>query len=1004
MSDLGDLSLYIRDNVKGKKASLADFSWLTDVDAEGKVLPHQNLDSVPELEAQWKMLSEEDKYRLSPENRRPSKPTTPFWSERPVARVSRDEVVTHVRSLLHQKVEPKSVIASLSRTFDKDTLRSHRQDILSEFDHRGLLGHVYVDASLFPKCASGKGQDEVRTKNASALFVLAKEDCHSCRWASPETGSCQRFQKTLIASTEDILYSPELVSYYKGLAASQGVVVKELEQKYAHDLKGLVQKYNQAKASDKASVGFKPVQADPSSKVSSEEAKARLKAAKATRAEIGNYRVDRKVASFKSKMLRQAHSRDLVDQIKSDPMLESLKKDLYLEGSLYADMSVFATEKEAKEYLSQNPTILPYNRPGQEDSLQTFSLKNREAVSQIVHRYALQKMGPGYDQNKMAKLANRLFLESDENLRRFAQRVYSQPLPEKLAQYNNLSHVVYDPTRGLTASEAQRSLREFEALREVAVDSRKLKTQKVLLTRMAFGKVDQDMRDRIEGEDMPHLKDHLGMQGEAYLITEGFSSKEVMAMCKAKPSLKNLPHLTFDQARDYVRSEDFQETLWNRYAKVSKTSEKGRQVKASFGNRMASLSTQDLMTFASLTFTKEIPPELSVYQAHGQGFQVKAEDISSFLKKLRNQGPPEKVIKSLGDYVSQPGGKNLLAFTVHHFGAEAVKSVYFSKTKNASDIESFKKDIVARVTDPAFQPDSLKSGIILPSFYQSKMGRWLRNQVMSGVSQDELSRKLASSYSEEDLVLHAPMILAFRQEMGLMGSVYVDSASYSQCDMGKRATKATVTHVVASEKCQDCVHNRQGSCLVYGRDLKAKAQYGREEFEALVHYRIASGEISSKDAEFLLSLDSQGREWLRKASTYVPSKEVRKGTQRETAFYGDVLTQSSREKKSFELLTEAKSLISQGVTGKDLRTKLASSYSKDVMAMSRIYLDQLEESLTFDMSKHVSAETLNAPTENLYMEQFGLSTVAGATLNFDLNPEASDDSEVKIDYSYKKPE
>ena len=73
MADLGDIGAVLEEE------PASNLDWL-DVDEadyrEQDTLPKQNLDAVPELEAQWKELTDADKYRLSPENRTPDNPNT----------------------------------------------------------------------------------------------------------------------------------------------------------------------------------------------------------------------------------------------------------------------------------------------------------------------------------------------------------------------------------------------------------------------------------------------------------------------------------------------------------------------------------------------------------------------------------------------------------------------------------------------------------------------------------------------------------------------------------------------------------------------------------------------------------------------------------------------------------------------------------------------------------------------------------------------------------------
>jgi hypothetical protein len=219
MSDLGDLDEILKDRM------LADLDWL-DVDKDTyramEKLPQQNLDAVPELEEQWKHMSDGDMFRLSPENREVRDAKSPFWSERTTPGDLDEEKELEILArfsadALQKGAKVSSIIRYIQKKFTPRTIRRAARTVLpAVFKENGLLGNVYVDSALIPDCNSGK-----TTKNASigktAKYVKAKPECEGCVFN--KGGRCSALKKELV---HKIQYDEDLWGHYKGLFEAQG--------------------------------------------------------------------------------------------------------------------------------------------------------------------------------------------------------------------------------------------------------------------------------------------------------------------------------------------------------------------------------------------------------------------------------------------------------------------------------------------------------------------------------------------------------------------------------------------------------------------------------------------------------------------------------------------------------------------------------------------------------------------------------------------------------------
>lgn len=1021
MSDLGDLTDFILDgSTEGETDStLSDLEWLyPDIDEYRKTqpLPRQNLDAIPELEESWGYLTDADRFRLSPENRRPANPNTPFWSERPQPGLTTEARVSALEDFLRRQLQ-NGVVASqalklVKKNFDADSIRMASPQIKSALSERGLIGHVYVDHSLLPD-SGRKTQDHVRQKNASAKYLLVEDGYQGSSWV--DNNRCGKFEKRLIFKVDDIDYTPELWEHYKSRALAQG---KDLSGITADmSIKEKIRAANLAPLLKQTGIDGKPIQKDFAQDVTSQAARTSLSETEIVREKAENRVLTDKIQIFAHRMLHEAHGPEIRDALMSDADLETLKPHMYLMGHLYADLSYFGDRESAQAYLKAHPSVIPYGSPGSSKTAsEAPSLGSKEMVSQIVYRYALQQFGPQHDEALLAKLANRLFKMEPSKLRRFAYSVYSKPVPEAVREYDRISPVVYDPTQGVSAKVAHRALKRASIERIVADDPKVAREKKAFLMVMALGQRSDDLYDTIASKGYDDVLQHWNLQGSQYLLTDGFTDQEVATLTRKRASLKHLPHVTTETLPSLMKDTDFRTTLFKRYAALEKG--EGRKVQASFAKRFASFSSGDLLEFANAVYGQTARKEATLYDVRNQktqdnldveagkrymeaevnlnrkSYTPTAQDISDF-KRRSLDVEQVRVARDLAFYAKQPGGKKVVGMMAARFTPEVVANVYFpnhsasSQIRNATALKAHEDLIVATVTDPKFKPLGLKESTVMPEFFSVQLGRWLRDDIASGITGEKLSEKIATSLTRAEILANAPLILSLREEEGLLGRAYLRADAYKDCREGARAAKASAKQIVKASKCDGCMYNRDGSCLLYSRDLKAAPVYDTETFRAAMTHRISQGQLTKEDAQLLMSMNDSAKELTRKAHTMRSQNHTRLAEKRYEGHYGSVMDQGKVEKQVVAMLQKARTLILDGSSKEDMLVSLSGEFGSRVVKMGSVYLDQVYDRTTSSIEDHVNPTHIHAPTgiDQMFDLELTASQVSNPYETLDLGEE-----------------
>ena len=198
MADLGDISNFLQDG------NVSNLDWLDVDEAEYRkteILPKQNLDIAPDLEAVWDR-EDGSGAKLVPNRAEGPRTMGDLSVNHGLLRAKPEDVRKVARLAIMQSDDTAKFRDALVKRFDPDSLQAARPVLAATLAERGLLGRFYIDASDFPNCANGASQpiEFVKRFAAEAKYVFAKTACSGCvhSHASPTGGcNCAMFHKEI---------------------------------------------------------------------------------------------------------------------------------------------------------------------------------------------------------------------------------------------------------------------------------------------------------------------------------------------------------------------------------------------------------------------------------------------------------------------------------------------------------------------------------------------------------------------------------------------------------------------------------------------------------------------------------------------------------------------------------------------------------------------------------------------------------------------------------------
>lgn len=205
--NLGDINSVLHNQ------SVADLSWLSVDEAAyraAEALPKQNLDMIPELMHALTIDPKEDVQKVIPLKPHVMVNKNPLdVASNPVDAIN--PIRNRVARLVMEGLNDKEIKSRLRLEFSAEQIKVASAELEKVISETGLLGNVYIDSKIFPKCSQLNGSDRklVASCGKRSLYVLSKPDCTRC--VKNTSGRCASFNKTIV---DEIPYTSKLAAHY----------------------------------------------------------------------------------------------------------------------------------------------------------------------------------------------------------------------------------------------------------------------------------------------------------------------------------------------------------------------------------------------------------------------------------------------------------------------------------------------------------------------------------------------------------------------------------------------------------------------------------------------------------------------------------------------------------------------------------------------------------------------------------------------------------------------
>lgn len=221
---------------------------------------------------------------------------------------------------------------------------------------------------------------------------------------------------------------------------------------------------------------------------------------------------------------------------------------------------------------------------------------------------------------------------------------------------------------------------------------------------------------------------------------------------------------------------------------------------------------------------------------------------------------------------------------------------------------------------------------------------FVRREMLKGRDREDLASMLRHAFAEPDIAEAREHWLPLFKEAGLYGAIYSTQDSFGDCHEGAdflAKYNPGVKVLVAGAKCNGCIHNKIGRCLMYGKPLLRSAEEAytpdlvaqvRQEYHSaglLDDYQSKLGQEMSP-REQLVQLHTAAS--LIKRRNFM-AYEQRHSKQMETGFYGSSQEHRTSSLTRGDVVKAARRFLNEGLYGTDLKLALKARFeSRDITA------------------------------------------------------------------------
>jgi hypothetical protein len=850
--------------------------WL-DVDEEryrvlDEVLPHQNLDSVPELEAAWAQLGQDAPGALArlPTNQGDWHPTleTPFWSERVDApgpsdqRRALKDLLQHLRGLLESGLVGDSLTDALRSRYSEDILERDASVITAARSRwEGRLGHLYVDAELHEGCAGGKKGRSAALKSAiasSAPYALQADKCGGCVLA--QAGRCSVLNKELVHRI-DLERSPLTEEdWTKARTASPLIASLSAEEVAALSKVGEVgvRMRKAAILADRKARHGAVSASTSSSKALSPRTARELEGAGMSAASVlaalkeGKSPDPLRVLKAHTRERLRLHAErllttgsaglDLKLASAQDPHMMVLAQQAPLFGRLYVDVSYWPSRQAALEALAHAPDQarnVPFvlGEPGGAPTSPDFL--RMDVQQAVLARWAAVKGGA----REGAPLPAPFRKEAASWLRdhaldptaweKLATEVYQTPLPVEVKSYADLSGLRLS-AKNLKWGAMKESLLQAEGQPAAVADPLPRIQLQQLLVKMAGGDHSQKVRaeiDLLPPELRKQASFHWGLLGRFYTLSE-------LTAPGHKKASAALPVKSPDQGWGaFLSQQPVMDRLAKRVVEVWGPAKGEVILKKALASGPLALLKVARKSWASKTAVAEWSGPVVYKEAARLLWEgARGVDWDTAVAHMRTAS---SALPATGS-----------DWTVPVAGSDNLKA----------------RQVAALPHTPAH-------GVLAGWAHGRKAALWatLASGVQGGAAvADLLQRRTASDHglkaAAEDPHRQGMLVDLFKREEGLLGGAYVLASSAEDC---RKAPKSKTARRVLAQpgKCEGCSHRQvNGSCGVYGLPVVAAEDltYDTRDLRVALSAAAGRGVMSSSQVNKVL-----------KAAEDAPSSKLR---------------------------------------------------------------------------------------------------------------------------------
>lgn len=224
--------------------------------------------------------------------------------------------------------------------------------------------------------------------------------------------------------------------------------------------------------------------------------------------------------------------------------------------------------------------------------------------------------------------------------------------------------------------------------------------------------------------------------------------------------------------------------------------------------------------------------------------------------------------------------------------------------------------------------------------------KFAKVRMLMGKTEENVAEDIKANFSAATIKeAKNDLNLLFKEELGLMGNVYIDPSAFKNCKQGalflKKNQAKLAKYALKMDKCAGCSYNSSNSCSLFGKKLTSSVNYSDDQLHQHYYDHLR---LSKKIEKWEPSKENLRKAFLIEEEQQVKQAETFLKDEKPELKLHQISTVQQLDTERVSIQNRLSKMIMKGAYGDDLKNKIKHSFNSDLISkynnLIKAYIDK----------------------------------------------------------------